>query len=253
MSKSRAIAGCFAISTWVACKRCAASSRHRASENGLFGFAATGEPSPFSAGSSLASYSGFTNASSTWGEPSCPMDTKDEVDAVMLGDQGIGFGRVHGILNLLALGVELRLQGDKIRVLRFWGHPSAITPLRFRQARFPRQGAHSRASRAAPNRSHILKPPCRHFFTVILPFEPGEQATTHDFLLQNHDGPGPEVETAAYRIVQEALTNVARHATVHEATIRLWIDEGSLDIQVEDRGRGFNLAASRTTSSPLVS
>ena len=30
----------------------------------------------------------------------------------------------------------------------------------------------------------------------------------------------PEVETAAYRVVQEALTNVARHANVHEATVK---------------------------------
>jgi signal transduction histidine kinase len=48
-----------------------------------------------------------------------------------------------------------------------------------------------------------------------------------------------DVETAAYRIVQEALTNVARHATVPEATVRLWAGEDILGAQVEDRGRGF--------------
>ena len=31
----------------------------------------------------------------------------------------------------------------------------------------------------------------------------------------------PEIEIAAYRIVQEALTNVARHAKVQEAAVRL--------------------------------
>jgi PAS domain S-box-containing protein len=48
-----------------------------------------------------------------------------------------------------------------------------------------------------------------------------------------------EVETAAYRIVQEALTNVARHACVEEATVRIWSDGRTLGIQVEDSGAGF--------------
>jgi signal transduction histidine kinase len=49
----------------------------------------------------------------------------------------------------------------------------------------------------------------------------------------------PDVETAAYRIVQEALTNVARHAGGREVTVRLWAGEDSLGAQVEDRGKGF--------------
>jgi signal transduction histidine kinase len=48
-----------------------------------------------------------------------------------------------------------------------------------------------------------------------------------------------EVETAAYRIVQEALTNVARHAGVGEAVVRIWLDRGRLCVQIEDRGVGF--------------
>jgi len=50
----------------------------------------------------------------------------------------------------------------------------------------------------------------------------------------------PEVETAAYRIVQEALTNVARHAGVSEVTVRLWADRDVLGVQVKDRGSGFD-------------
>lgn len=49
-----------------------------------------------------------------------------------------------------------------------------------------------------------------------------------------------EVETAAYRVVQEALTNIARHASVNEATVRAWVSEDMLGIQVEDRGTGFD-------------
>lgn len=51
----------------------------------------------------------------------------------------------------------------------------------------------------------------------------------------------PEVETAAYRVVQEALTNVARHANVSEATVRVWTDQHVLSIEVFDTGHGFDL------------
>jgi signal transduction histidine kinase len=54
---------------------------------------------------------------------------------------------------------------------------------------------------------------------------------------------GPEVETAAYRIVQEALTNVARHAKVKEVAVRLWLQTETLQIQIEDQGVGFDSAA----------
>jgi signal transduction histidine kinase len=51
---------------------------------------------------------------------------------------------------------------------------------------------------------------------------------------------GPEVETAAYRLVQEALTNIARHANVDEATVRLSTHQRTLVIEIEDRGKGFD-------------
>jgi PAS domain S-box-containing protein len=50
---------------------------------------------------------------------------------------------------------------------------------------------------------------------------------------------GAETEMAMFRIVQEALTNVARHAGVREARVELERDEGFLVVRVEDEGRGF--------------
>jgi signal transduction histidine kinase len=64
----------------------------------------------------------------------------------------------------------------------------------------------------------------------------------------------PEVETAAYRIVQESLTNVARYAGVEEVDVRLWVDEDILNLQVEDKGVGFNpsQAMEEYSSSGLI-
>jgi signal transduction histidine kinase len=53
------------------------------------------------------------------------------------------------------------------------------------------------------------------------------------------------VETAAYRIVQEALTNAARYAKVDQIIVNLWVDEESLSLQVEDQGVGFDLEATQ--------
>ena len=43
--------------------------------------------------------------------------------------------------------------------------------------------------------------------------------------------------------MQEALTNIARHAGVAEAKVGVWCEQGRLCLVVEDRGRGFDLRA----------
>lgn len=50
----------------------------------------------------------------------------------------------------------------------------------------------------------------------------------------------PSVDLAAFRIVQEALTNVTRHAGQATATISLTYADGGLTVSVEDDGRGMN-------------
>lgn len=50
----------------------------------------------------------------------------------------------------------------------------------------------------------------------------------------------PEIETAAYRIVQEALTNVARYAQVREVFVGLVIQEKTLWVEILDKGKGFD-------------
>jgi len=60
-----------------------------------------------------------------------------------------------------------------------------------------------------------------------------------------------EVETAVYRIVQEALTNVARHAKVDEATVRLWLNGPVLGVQIEDKGVGFDFQSTSNANGGL--
>jgi PAS domain S-box-containing protein len=55
----------------------------------------------------------------------------------------------------------------------------------------------------------------------------------------------PAVETACFRIVQEALTNVVRHAKASSVTVTLTEEGKSLNLVISDRGKGFDLAAAR--------
>ena len=70
-------------------------------------------------------------------------------------------------------------------------------------------------------------------------------------LLQNNFA--PEINTAVYRIVQEALTNVARHAETKEATIRIWSGQQSISLKIEDHGKGFKPSALSSSASTGIS
>jgi len=49
-----------------------------------------------------------------------------------------------------------------------------------------------------------------------------------------------EIELVCYRVVQEALTNLARHAQASQVNIRLKLSSGWLQLNVVDNGIGFN-------------
>ncbi len=50
----------------------------------------------------------------------------------------------------------------------------------------------------------------------------------------------PLVETALFRVGQEALTNLARHAQVQEGRVEIVYGEEGVTLRVVDRGRGFD-------------
>jgi signal transduction histidine kinase len=53
----------------------------------------------------------------------------------------------------------------------------------------------------------------------------------------------PDVEQCIYRVAQEALTNVARHAGARSLRVALTHDTGPLTLTIADDGRGFDPAA----------
>jgi two-component system sensor histidine kinase UhpB len=56
--------------------------------------------------------------------------------------------------------------------------------------------------------------------------------------LAQHDAVHVDAETCAFRILQEALTNVVRHAGASAAWVELSMKEGALRLCVADNGRG---------------
>ena len=53
----------------------------------------------------------------------------------------------------------------------------------------------------------------------------------------------PELETALFRLCQEAMGNVARHAQATQVLVEVEAEGGSIHLAVEDDGRGFDRAA----------
>ena len=57
---------------------------------------------------------------------------------------------------------------------------------------------------------------------------------------------GRDAEAQVYRIVQEALTNVRKHAAAQRVRIAMRFVDGALDLRVEDDGRGLGTGAARS-------
>jgi signal transduction histidine kinase len=62
----------------------------------------------------------------------------------------------------------------------------------------------------------------------------------------------PEVETAIYRIVQESLTNVLKHADARRVSVVLTRTDGRIKAVIEDDGKGFDPTAADGAGVGLV-
>jgi signal transduction histidine kinase len=63
----------------------------------------------------------------------------------------------------------------------------------------------------------------------------------------------PQAEIALFRIVQEAIANVVRHAQAESTYISLEFNENGITVQVEDDGVGFDLAQGFGSTTPKQS
>jgi len=105
-----------------------------------------------------------------------------------------------------------------------------------------------RAIQQVRTMSHLLHPPLLDevgllsalaWYTDGLTKRSGIQASLD---VQPRDFPrlATEVETAVFRIVQEALTNVFRHSEAHQVWITLSQNNGAIMVAVRDDGKGIS-------------
>ena len=63
---------------------------------------------------------------------------------------------------------------------------------------------------------------------------------------EHHQRLAPELETTVYRLVQEALTNVAKHAGSERVRVEVTSSNGQVVLEVADDGSGFEVSAADT-------
>ena len=70
-----------------------------------------------------------------------------------------------------------------------------------------------------------------------------EVTSQRDLVSDARDGEGrlaPEIEGTIYRLVQEALTNIAKHAHTGRAHTRIIEGDGEVSVEIVDEGAGFD-------------
>jgi len=85
---------------------------------------------------------------------------------------------------------------------------------------------------------------CREFQTIY-----SHISVEKEIVAAEDEIPEP-LKTVIYRILQEAMNNVAKHSGANLVNVYLATTEGVLELVIEDNGRGFDLNATPSTGSP---
>ena len=54
-----------------------------------------------------------------------------------------------------------------------------------------------------------------------------------------------EISLCLFRILQEGLSNAAKHSSANRVDVKLWGESAEIHLTISDRGKGFNVAAAR--------
>jgi two-component system sensor histidine kinase NreB len=78
-----------------------------------------------------------------------------------------------------------------------------------------------------------------------------ERVKVHGALIEDSRRFSPVIETAVCRVVQEALTNVARHVQVYSVNVVPCGRDNALTVVVSDAGAGYRAAPAMESSTPM--
>jgi two-component system NarL family sensor kinase len=95
--------------------------------------------------------------------------------------------------------------------------------------------------------SHLIYPPVLDDFGAVAAIESTaakyQEASTLAVRVECSDATmrfSPPVELLLFRVFQEALTNVVKHAGATSVTVRLALEDGGVRLEIQDDGRGFD-------------
>ena len=95
--------------------------------------------------------------------------------------------------------------------------------------------------------SHLIYPPVLDDFGAVVAIESVaakyQEASTLAVRVECSEPSmrfAPPVELLLFRVFQEALTNVVKHAAARAVIVRLGLEDGGVRLEIEDDGRGFD-------------
>lgn len=149
-----------------------------------------------------------------------------------------------------ALGRELHDQfGQILTVLKLTLETAAVLPLHAAQAKLNQALELTNDLLARTSRLSLdLRPPMLDDFGLVPALlwhvNRFQEQSGIQVVFNHHEVQGrrfaAEIETAAYRTIQEALTNAARHAGANRIRLEVRAGSGELTIEIEDDGKGFD-------------
>ncbi len=149
-----------------------------------------------------------------------------------------------------ALGRELHDQfGQILTALKLTLETAAVLPLHAAQAKLNQALELTNDLLARTSRLSLdLRPPMLDDFGLVPALlwhvNRFQEQSGIQVVFNHHEVQGrrfaPQIETAAYRTIQEALTNAARHAGATTVWLEVRAGSGELTIEIEDDGKGFD-------------